>query len=130
MLNVNGNAIRIKRREREMTAKELAALVGCQPGYLLQIERNEVRPSMTLLEKIANALKVHPAELMNLNGLPSDVSQSIEEPADPLTEMLLNTLLRNPGRPRLIVGTTEIEIPEDILEPVLKFILSRIKKNS
>jgi len=53
-----GERIRELRTERGMAARELAQKANVTPGYISQIERDLIQPSMSVLMKIADALAV------------------------------------------------------------------------
>ena len=55
---MNGEIIRRLRKEKNITIKELAAKAEFTVGYISQIERNLVDPSISALEKLAKALNV------------------------------------------------------------------------
>ncbi len=52
-----GKAIKIRRRKKQLTQKQLAALSGITQNYLSQIEHNLKNPSIGLLEQIAKGLE-------------------------------------------------------------------------
>ena len=51
-----GRKIRELRNSRRLTLTNLAKKVGCSIGYLSQIEKDTVNPSITVLKKIGVAL--------------------------------------------------------------------------
>ncbi|MEW6348483.1 MAG: cupin domain-containing protein [Thermodesulfobacteriota bacterium] len=51
-----GNRLRRQRKARELSLKQLAALVGCTPSYLSMVENDKLDPSVSRLKKIADAL--------------------------------------------------------------------------
>lgn len=51
-----GEKIRLLRRSKRMTVKELATLAGVTPGLISQIEHGKVSPSLSTLKKILSAL--------------------------------------------------------------------------
>jgi len=58
-----GDHIRSLRKEKNITLAELAEVTNLSAGYLSQVERGMVDPSLSSLQKIADALKV-PAMLL------------------------------------------------------------------
>lgn len=53
------------RNETGRTQEEMAHLLGVSARYLGSIERSKVSPSVTLLGKFAEALRVNPCELIS-----------------------------------------------------------------
>jgi transcriptional regulator with XRE-family HTH domain len=53
-----GAKIREKRKEQNMSIKELATRTGLTSGFISQVERNQTEPSITSLRKVAQALDV------------------------------------------------------------------------
>jgi len=51
-----GRKIREIRKNKGLTIRKLAALAGCSNGYISQLEKETVTPSITILKKISNAL--------------------------------------------------------------------------
>ncbi|NLU24701.1 MAG: helix-turn-helix domain-containing protein, partial [Clostridiales bacterium] len=58
-----GERIREIRSEIGMTAKEMAEKADVTPGYISQIERDQIKPSMSVLMRIAEAIHVPLAAL-------------------------------------------------------------------
>jgi transcriptional regulator with XRE-family HTH domain len=44
------------RINKNLTIRKLASLAGCSNGYISQLEKGDVTPSITILKKISNAL--------------------------------------------------------------------------
>lgn len=61
-MDIGGN-IRKKRTSKELTVQEMAKLTGLTSGYISQVERNIVNPSVNTLKKISDALSVPIASL-------------------------------------------------------------------
>ncbi len=55
---MNGNKIRLLRKEKDFTIEKLASLTGFTASYISQVERNKIEPSLSALNKISNALNV------------------------------------------------------------------------
>ena len=55
---MNGNKIRILRKEKDFTIEKLADITGFTASYISQVERNKIEPSLSALNKISNALNV------------------------------------------------------------------------
>lgn len=55
---IMGQKIRQLRRDNRLTLEEAAERVGCTPGFLSHVERNQAVPSITMLYAIAQALGV------------------------------------------------------------------------
>jgi transcriptional regulator with XRE-family HTH domain len=57
-IRIMGQKIRQLRLDSRLTLEEAAECVGCTPGFLCQIERNQAVPSITMLYAIAQAFGV------------------------------------------------------------------------
>jgi len=71
-----GDAVRSARMARGIAQEELAALAGIARSHMGKMERGEHLPTLALMLKVANALKMSAAELMadteaNLSGADS-----------------------------------------------------------
>jgi transcriptional regulator with XRE-family HTH domain len=51
-----GKKIKKIRKNKNLTIRKLASLVGCSNGYISQLEKGDVTPSITILKKISNTL--------------------------------------------------------------------------
>ena len=63
LVHVGKNLRRLRVREA-MTQAELAQKAGVTAATVARAERNEREPNMSTLRKLANALGVHPSELI------------------------------------------------------------------
>jgi len=68
-----GDAVRSARLARGIAQEELAALAGIERSHMGKMERGEHLPTLALMLKVANALKMSAAELIaeteaNLRG--------------------------------------------------------------
>ena len=59
-----GQNLRKYRRERGLTQEALAKQCGCRQGYISSLERGAFSPSMAIVEKVAAAFGLSPAELL------------------------------------------------------------------
>jgi transcriptional regulator with XRE-family HTH domain len=59
-----GERLRRQRTRRALTQAELAERAGVTTATVARIERDEIEPRMTTLRKLAQALEVDPAELV------------------------------------------------------------------
>jgi transcriptional regulator with XRE-family HTH domain len=64
-----GARVRTLRKEQQLRAIDVAALIGCDPSYYYSIERGDNAPSFALLMAIAKTLKVDEADLFTWPGL-------------------------------------------------------------
>lgn len=60
-----GQRIKQLRRENGITQEDLAFTVGVDRSYMGFIERGERNPTLTIIEKIAKALKISLSELFH-----------------------------------------------------------------
>ena len=59
-----GNKLRQLRERRALRQEDLAALAGVGKNTVNRIEKNRTEPHMTTVRKLAQALEVDPAELV------------------------------------------------------------------
>ena len=59
-----GEKVRITRRKRLMTQEGLAQTAGISQKALSKIENDEVEPRVSTLRKLADALGIEPADLL------------------------------------------------------------------
>lgn len=59
-----GDAVRVTRELQELTQAQLAAASGIAQGTISSIEKGRVAIGVERAEKLARALKVHPAVLL------------------------------------------------------------------
>lgn len=60
-----GKKLKFLREEKNYSQKQLADLAGLSSGFISQVERNQVDPSLASLKKIANALDVKLKDLFD-----------------------------------------------------------------
>jgi transcriptional regulator with XRE-family HTH domain len=65
-VNTFGQRIKALRQDRDLSVRELAALLGKTGGYVSRIETQSEIPSPDLIIQLAVALKVAPTELLDL----------------------------------------------------------------
>jgi transcriptional regulator with XRE-family HTH domain len=56
--------VRVLRKQKGFTQEELADLAGLNRNYVGQIEREEKSPTVDVLEKLCEAMKLRPTELL------------------------------------------------------------------
>lgn len=114
-IKVDGKMIRKFRKRKGWTGEEMAVKAGVKNAqYFYRIERNVDTPSLTLLSKIADALGV-PATLFI-----EDTSHTNEETRK-IVEAALSFARVEPAR--LSIGAMSFEVPDELLERFIKFIL-------
>lgn len=81
-----GEKIRDSRKEKGMTVKALAELSGVTTGYISQIERNQIEPSLSVLKRISKILDLPLAVLFSteatgeISVIPADKRTIIKFP--------------------------------------------------
>jgi transcriptional regulator with XRE-family HTH domain len=60
----SGDSVRVMRELQEMTQAELARASGLEQGTISAIENNRIALGRARAERLAKALKVHPAVLL------------------------------------------------------------------
>lgn len=60
-----GQAIKLVRKDSRLTQEELAELANLSRSYVADIERGRYSPSMSTLEKIAEALNITVADILS-----------------------------------------------------------------
>ena len=98
LLDVVSARIRDRRRDQRLSLDRLAALAGVSKGMLVQIEAGDANPSIAILCKIAVALGVSVADLVQVSG---------QHPAEVMPAAAPRLLWRGPkgGTATLLVGS-------------------------
>jgi transcriptional regulator with XRE-family HTH domain len=65
LLKIIGKNVREHRRRLHLTQMELAAEIGVDKAYISTVERADGNPSARKIARIAAALGVHPADLLD-----------------------------------------------------------------
>lgn len=112
-----GVVIRRERRERHLTMKELAARAVLSEVYLSEIERGIKYPSALVLERLAEALGLEVADLLEF------VAESLREAARPTVTRAVGFSVPDRGEtpPRVAVkrlaqalGTEEVTMMAEL----------------
>ena len=67
-----GERVREMRAKRGLTQQQLGEAAGVNYKYLGSIERGTENPTLAVIAKLAGALKVRPAELLDLGHVETD----------------------------------------------------------
>ncbi|RYE44175.1 MAG: XRE family transcriptional regulator [Hyphomicrobiales bacterium] len=59
-----GRNVRRQRQDRQVTLEALADQVGLSYSYLGEIERGKRNPTLAVVERLADALKIDPRDLL------------------------------------------------------------------
>ncbi len=95
---VMGRVIRRERQDRHLTLKELADKASLSVVYVGEIERGQKYPSATVLEKLAEALDLSVADLLEL------VAEEIRAEHEPvMTSAIGFAPPEQPGKPRRVI---------------------------
>jgi transcriptional regulator with XRE-family HTH domain len=93
-----GQSIAEHRRALDLTQEELAERVGTSPEWVSQVERGVGKPSLDLLLKVADALHVPLAHLLDgggpqerRSGVLGELLSRAERLPDPALRVLLDT---------------------------------------
>jgi len=73
-MTVRGNKIREFREERGLTLNELSKKAGLSISYLSEIERGSKKPSLKTIDKIAKALNVNKAQILETDQLETSLT--------------------------------------------------------
>src|SRR5215475_2236125 len=93
-----GRVIRRERQDRRLTLKEIADKANLSVVYVGEVERGQKYPSATVLEKLAEALDLTVADLLEL------VAEEIRAERQPATANPIGFLLpEQPGQARRVV---------------------------
>jgi transcriptional regulator with XRE-family HTH domain len=74
-ISIVGKTIKELRSMRGLTLEEVAEKSGCTPGFLSQLERNKVAPSITTLYSIAEALGAKVTDFLPDSINPAKISR-------------------------------------------------------
>ena len=121
---MTGTVIRRERRERHLTMKELAARAALSEVYLSEIERGKKYPSALVLERLAEALGLDVADLLEF------VAEALREAAHPTVTRAVGFTVPEQGEapPRVVVKRLAQTLgPEDVtmMAELGAFMLSR-----
>lgn len=72
MLRYSGTALRTLRKERHISATQLAYQIGVTEGYIGHIERGLYAPRIPMLEKLCHVLDCEPCALFVDDGINND----------------------------------------------------------
>jgi transcriptional regulator with XRE-family HTH domain len=99
LLGVLSDRLRARRRDRRLSLDRLAGLSDVSKGLLVQIENGEANPSVATLCKVAAALGVSVADLVQV---------SEQQPAEVMPAAAPRLLWRGPkgGTATMLVGST------------------------
>ena len=64
-MNQYGQCIKLNRKKRKMSQVQLADMLGVDPSHICRIEKGKGRCSILLLQKIAAALGISAAALLD-----------------------------------------------------------------
>ncbi|GAV22428.1 helix-turn-helix domain-containing protein [Carboxydothermus pertinax] len=73
-MTVKGNKIRELREERGLTLNDLSKKAGLSISYLSEIERGSKKPSLKTIDKIAKALNVNKAQILDTDQLETSLT--------------------------------------------------------
>src|SRR4029079_18767590 len=98
LMDVLSGRLRARRRDRRLSLDRLAALSDVSKGLLAQIENGEANPSMATLCRVASALGVSVADLVQVPG---------QHPAEVMPAGAPRLLWRGPkgGTATMLVGS-------------------------
>lgn len=65
-----GRNLRRHRIQRQLSQEELADISGLHRTYISGLERGIRNPSISIVAKLADALKIEPSELLDRQDLP------------------------------------------------------------
>lgn len=83
-----GASLRIARREKKLTLKQLAGRIGCCFSYISDIEKGQKRPSYGTAELFAQQLNVELDEICaGFEIVPPDVAELVTRDAETLKEV-------------------------------------------
>ena len=65
-----GRNLRNRRIQRQLSQEELADISGLHRTYISGLERGIRNPSISIVARLADALKIEPSELLDRQDLP------------------------------------------------------------
>ncbi|MFZ1392233.1 MAG: helix-turn-helix transcriptional regulator [Dokdonella sp.] len=93
-----GAAIRMCRLRRQLSQGQLAGLAGCSVSYLSMIESADRDPTMSMVQKIADALRV-PIEILFFLGADKGALSGIDKNLAGQLAITALDLLNEPAEP-------------------------------
>ena len=111
-----GNVIRNIRKSNKMTIKELSDKIGVSKSLISQVERGEVLPSLTTLEKIAGVLEIPVSDLFEVKN--EEISEE-------------NIIVRRNRRKKIIMPDSPVvyNLLTTSLKDKLEFLLIEVPPN-
>jgi len=91
-----GKAIRLCRVQKQLSQAELASMAGISVSYLSLLEKDKRDPSLSTVQKVANALEVPLSILVYLAMDNTEIKDISSELAEKLAYVALN-LVRTTG---------------------------------
>ena len=113
-MTVKGNKIRELREERGLTLNELSKKAGLSISYLSEIERGSKKPSLKTIDKIAKALNVNKAQILETEQL--EISLTLGEKIRLIREERRLTISELANRSGISVSYLS-EIERDTVNP-------------
>ena len=113
--NAFGERLRLLRKQRGMTQRDLAEKVACARGYVSSLETGSFSPSMRILKKLSQALAVELHELLFAHGLEDVCAVPILNSPDKsrlLAPGLSHVRGLNPGNVRTVLPVAIPIIPK------------------
>ncbi|MFL0269242.1 helix-turn-helix domain-containing protein [Candidatus Clostridium radicumherbarum] len=136
MDNTIGNKIKILRKSKKLTQKQLAEIAGISEISIKKYERNIITPKYSTLEKIANALNVSIIEFLELEAqIEAEFEEryNISEKTD--TDLEIQTMLSTTDKKlaisSMLTNFSSIKslMPIDILDEDLDLLSEAIVSN-
>ena len=93
------NTARI-REAKGLTQRQLADMVGANQATISKIEKGIGNPTLSMINRIASALGVHPSELFTLDTIRTRAVLAIGEIADPAQREAAILVLESMARKR------------------------------
>jgi len=106
---IMGRVVRRERQDRRMTLKDLADKANLSLVYVGEIERGQKYPSASVLEKLAEALDLDVADLLER------VAEEIRAERQPeMTSAIGFVLPEQPGQPRRVVVKRIVNMLDEV----------------
>jgi transcriptional regulator with XRE-family HTH domain len=106
---IMGRVVRRERQDRRLTLKDLADKANLSLVYVGEIERGQKYPSASVLEKLAEALELGVADLLEM------VAEEIRAERQPeMTSAIGFALPEQPGQPRRVVVKRIVNMLDEV----------------
>lgn len=83
------------RQSKGLSQAQLAEMVGANQATISKIEKGVGNPTLSMINRIAKALRIHPSELFTIDALRQQALDAIDQIEDPAKKQAALIVLRS-----------------------------------